>query len=140
MKFLPWTRGRKATMEHFYMAGSLGNTLSWGDQQIIEPIDKVLMCRPSLMTRNERQVMKRNVKRRRFNLDNNFFVTMKDTLFDIENTKVSELLGVGMVITNATLDEAKRDEQEATAMRNELEDLRHQAEYYQDTTQEKNTS
>ena len=40
-----------------------------------------------------------------------------------------------MAITYATLDREKRDEQEATAMRKELEHLRHQAEYYQDTTQ-----
>jgi hypothetical protein len=49
---------------------------------------------------------------------------------------VSELLGVGMAITDATLDRVKMDEREATSMRKELEHLRHQVEYYQDTTQE----
>jgi hypothetical protein len=34
-------RDREPTMEHLYTAGSLGNTLSWGDQQIPEPVDEV---------------------------------------------------------------------------------------------------
>jgi hypothetical protein len=29
------------TMEHLYTPGSLGNTLSWGDQQIPEPVDEI---------------------------------------------------------------------------------------------------
>jgi hypothetical protein len=42
-------RDREPTMEHLYMARSLGNTLSWGDQQILEPIDKIMIYRLFLM-------------------------------------------------------------------------------------------
>jgi hypothetical protein len=49
---------------------------------------------------------------------------------------VSELLGAGMAINDTTLDRVKRDELEDTSMRKELEHIRHQAENYQDTTQE----
>jgi hypothetical protein len=42
-----------------------------------------------------------------------------------------------MAINDATLDREKMDEQEATAMRKELEHLRHQEDYYHDTTQVK---
>jgi hypothetical protein len=52
-----------------------------------------------------------------------------------ENTKVSELVGVGMDITDATLDRVKRDEQEATSMIKDLYHIQHKAEHYQDTTQ-----
>jgi hypothetical protein len=47
---------------------------------------------------------------------------------------VSELLGVGMAIIDATLDREKMDERESTAMRKELEHLRHQSKYYQNST------
>jgi hypothetical protein len=33
-------REREPAMEHLYTVGILGNTLSWGDQQIPEPIDE----------------------------------------------------------------------------------------------------
>jgi hypothetical protein len=41
-----------------------------------------------------------------------------------------------MAISNATIDREKEDEREAKSMRRELEHLRHQVEYYRDTTQE----
>jgi hypothetical protein len=129
-------KGKEPAMEHFYTVGSLGSTLSWGDQQILEPVDEVVDVQAISYDKKRKAVMKRTVKRRRFTLDNTLFVTTEETLFDTEHTKVSELLGAGMAITDATLDREKRDEQEATSMRKELEHLRHQAEYYQDTTQE----
>jgi hypothetical protein len=52
-------------------------------------------------------------------------------LFDTENTRVTELIGAGMAITDATLDMGKMDEREVDTMRKELYHLRHQAEYYQ---------
>jgi hypothetical protein len=56
-------------------------------------------------------------------------------LFDIESAKITELIRVGMAITDATLDREKRDEREVAAMKNKLDHLRHQAEYYQNSTQ-----
>jgi hypothetical protein len=47
----------------------------------------------------------------------------------------TELIGVGMAISDATLDRAKRDEKELATTLKELEHLRHLAEYYQGTTQ-----
>jgi hypothetical protein len=129
-------KGKEPVMEHFYTLGSLGNTLSWGDQQIPEPVDEVFDVKAISYDKKRKAMMKRTVKRRRFTLDSTMFVTTEETLFDTKNTKVSEFLGVGMAITDATLDREKRDEREATAMRKELEHIRHQAEYYQDTTQE----
>jgi hypothetical protein len=35
-------KGKEPFMEHFFTLGSLGNTLSWGYQQIPEPIDEVV--------------------------------------------------------------------------------------------------
>jgi hypothetical protein len=63
------------------------------------------------------------------------FITTEETLFDTEHAKMTELIGAGMAITDATLDREKKDEEEAAAMRKELDHLRHQAEYYQNSTQ-----
>jgi hypothetical protein len=101
-------KGKEHVMEHFYTSGSLGNILSWGDQQILEPIDEVFDVQDISYDNKIKAVMKRHVKRRSFTLDSTMFVTTDETLFDTENTKVSELLGVGMSITNATLDRVKR--------------------------------
>jgi DNA repair ATPase RecN len=48
---------------------------------------------------------------------------------------MSKLIGAGMEIIDATLDKAKRDEEELAATLKELEHLHHLEKYYQDTTQ-----
>jgi hypothetical protein len=85
--------------------------------------------------RKRKYVMKRMVKKRKLTLDSTLFITTEETLFDIEHAKMTELIGDGMAITDATLDREKKDEEEEAAMRKELDHLRHQAEYYQNSTQ-----
>jgi len=68
-------KGKEPAMEHFYMAGSLGSTLSWGDQQILEHVDEVIDVWVVSYDNKRKAVMKRTVKRRRFTLDNTLFVT-----------------------------------------------------------------
>jgi hypothetical protein len=46
-----------------------------------------------------------------------------------------ELIKAGMAIIDATLDRRKRDEREVTSMSKEMDHLRHQDEYYQNSTQ-----
>jgi hypothetical protein len=62
-------------------------------------------------------------------------ITTEETLLDAKKDKVSELLGEGMAISHATIDRAKEDEREVDSMRRELENIRHQVDYYKDTTQ-----
>jgi hypothetical protein len=61
---------------------------------------------------------------------------MEETLLDARKSRVSDLLGVGMAISSATIDREREDEREDDSMRAELVQLRHQVEYYGDTTQE----
>jgi hypothetical protein len=70
-------KGKEPVMEHFYTSGSLGNTLSWGDQQIPEPVDEVVDVQAISYDKKRKAVMKRTVKRRRFTLDSTMFVTTK---------------------------------------------------------------
>jgi hypothetical protein len=78
--------------------------------------------------------MRRTTKKRRLALDNTLLITTKETLFDTENAKMTELIKEGMDIIDATLDRAGRDEREVAAMKKELDHMRHQAEYYQNST------
>jgi hypothetical protein len=128
-------KGKEPTLEHFHTPGSLGNILSWGDQQILEPIDEVVDVQAIAYDRKRQVVVKRTSKKRRLTLDSAVMITTEETLFDAKQSKVSELLGVGMAISSATIDREKEDEWEVESMRRELEHLRHQVEYYRDTTQ-----
>ena len=121
-------------MEHLYTARSLGSTLSWGDQQILELVDEVFDIQAISYERKSKFLMRRTIKKRKLTLDNTLFITTEETLFDIENAKMTELIGAGMDITNATLDMEKGDEREVDEMKKEMDHLRHQAEYYQNST------
>jgi hypothetical protein len=46
-----------------------------------------------------------------------------------------ELIKARMAIIDVTLDRKKRDEREVTSMSKEMDHLRHQDEYYQNSTQ-----
>jgi hypothetical protein len=80
-------------------------------------------------------LMRRTIKKRKLTLNRTLLITTEETLFDIENDKMTELIRVGMAITDATLDMEKRDEREVASMKKELDHLRHQAKYYQNSTQ-----
>jgi hypothetical protein len=116
-------RDREPTMEHLYMEGGLGNTLSWGDQQIPEPIDEVVDIHDNSYDRKRKAMMKTIVRKRNLTLDNTLFIITEETLFDTKNTRMTELIRVGMAITDATLVKEKRDEREVASMRKELDHL-----------------
>jgi hypothetical protein len=80
-------------------------------------------------------IMKRTTRKRRITLYHSILITTEENLMNTNNAKTSELIDVGMEITNATLDREKRDEEELSTTLKELEHLRHLVKYYQDTTQ-----
>ena len=79
--------------------------------------------------------MRRTTKKRRLTLDSSILIIMEETLLNTKHTKTYELIDIGMVITDATLDRAKRDEKELTIALKELDHLRHLEKYYQDSMQ-----
>jgi hypothetical protein len=54
--------------------------------------------------RKMKVVMRRKTKKRRLMLDNTLLITTDETLLDIENAKITKLIGAGVSITDATLD------------------------------------
>jgi len=68
-------------------------------------------------------------------LDSSILITTKAKLISIEHAKMSELIGVVMAITDATLDRERKDEEELDDVLKELEHLHHLTKYYQESTQ-----
>jgi hypothetical protein len=79
--------------------------------------------------------MKRTTKKMILTLDRSILITTKEKLINTEHAKKFELIGVGMEITDATLDREKMDEEELTSTLKELEHLHHLEKYYQNSTQ-----
>jgi hypothetical protein len=127
---------REPYMEHLYTMGSLGNTLLWGDQQILELVDEIVDIQVIAYEWKRKAMMRRTIKKRKLTLNSTLFITTKDTLFDTESAKMTELIRAGMDINDAALDRKKKDEREVASMKKELEHLRNQVEYYQNSTQE----
>jgi hypothetical protein len=85
--------------------------------------------------RKRKAIVQRTTKKRRIMLDHSILITTEENLINTKNSRTYELLGMGMVILDATLDRAKRDEKESVVALKELEHLHHLTEYYQGTTQ-----
>jgi hypothetical protein len=79
--------------------------------------------------------MRRIVKKMNITLDGTIFITTEEMLFDTKSANMTNLIEVGMAITDATLDREKMDEREVASMKKELDYMRYQAEYYQNSTQ-----
>jgi len=113
---------------------SLENTLNWGDQQILEPMDEVANIHAISYDWKRKAIVQRTTKKRRITLDRSILITTEEHLINTEHAKTSELIGAGMAITYATLERAERNEEELVIALKELEHLRHLEKYYQDTT------
>ena len=61
-------------MEHLYMEGGLGNTLSWGDQQIPKPIEEAVDIHDNSYDRKRKAMMKTIVRKRNLTLGNTLFI------------------------------------------------------------------
>jgi hypothetical protein len=82
--------------------------LTWGDQQIPEPVDEVADIQAISYDQKRKSIMKRTTKKRRLTLDHSILITTKEKLISTEHAKTSELIDTGMEITDATLDREKR--------------------------------
>ena len=82
----------------------------------------------AIASKKRKVLMRRTIKKRKLTLDITLFITKEEMLFDTESAKMTELIGAGVAITDATLDRVKRDEREVVGMNKELDHLRHQVE------------
>jgi hypothetical protein len=126
---------QEPTLEQIYTTGSLGNNLTWGDQQIPEPVDEVADIYAISYDQKRKAIIQRTAKKRRITLDHSILVTTEENLINTADAHTSELIGVGKSLSDATQDRARRDEKELATTLKELEHLCHLVEYYKGTTQ-----
>jgi hypothetical protein len=55
---------QEPNLEQIYTTGILGNTLTWGEQQIPEPVDEVADIQAIAYTRKRKSIRKRTTKKR----------------------------------------------------------------------------
>jgi len=114
--------------------GGLGNTLTWREKQIIEPVDEVIDIQAIAYNRKRKSIMKRTTKKMSLTLYSSILITTEEKLISTEHAKTSDLIGAGMEITDATLDKARKDEEDMSIALKELEHLHQLEKYYQDST------
>jgi hypothetical protein len=69
---------QEPNLEQIYTVGSLGNTLTWGEQQIPEPVDEVVDIQEITYDRKRKSIMKRTTKKRRLTLDSSILITTEE--------------------------------------------------------------
>ena len=104
--------------------------LTWGDQQILEPMDEVDYIQAIPYDQKRKSIMKRTTKKRRLTLDRSILITTEEKLISTEHAKISELISIGMEIIDATLDRARKDEEDLATVLKELDHLHHLVKYY----------
>jgi hypothetical protein len=122
-------------LEKIHTVGSVGNNLTQGEQQIPEPVDEITDIQVITYDRKRKAIIKRTTKKRRLTLDSSILITTEEKLLSTEHAKTSELIDVGMAITDATLGRARRDEKELATALKDLDHLCHLVKYYQDSMQ-----
>jgi hypothetical protein len=75
--------------------------------------------------RKKKSIMKMTTKKRGLVLDRSILITTEEKFLSTEHAKTFKLIGVGMAITNATLDRERRDEKALVSTLKELEHLFH---------------
>jgi hypothetical protein len=75
-------------------------------------VDEVANIHAISYDRKRKDIVQRTTQKRRITLDHSILITTEEHVINTEHAKTSELIDAEMVITDATLDRAKRDEEE----------------------------
>jgi len=81
----------------------LGNTLTWGEPQIPEPVEEVTYIHTISYDRKRKSIMMRTTKKIRLTLDSSILITTKEKLLSMKNVKTCDLIRAWMYIIDATL-------------------------------------
>jgi hypothetical protein len=103
---------QESDLEQIYTTDSLGNMLTWGDQQIPEPVDEVADIYAISYDQKRKAIMQRTAKKRKITVDHSILVTTEESLINTADARTSELIGVGRALSDAAQDRARRDERE----------------------------
>jgi hypothetical protein len=126
---------QEPSLKQIYTTESLGNTLTWGEKKIYETVDEVTDIQAISYGSKRKDIVNRTTKKRRLTLDSSILITTEEKLIITENAKTSELIGVGMTITYATLDRERKYKEELVIALKDLEHMCHLEKYYHESTQ-----
>jgi hypothetical protein len=100
---------QELSIEQVYTIENLSNTLTWGDQQILEPVEEVSDIHAITYDQKRKSIIHRTTKKRRITLDCSILITIEENLIKTEHAKTSELISERIEIIDATLERDKRD-------------------------------
>jgi hypothetical protein len=93
-------------------------------------VDEVADIHAIAYDQKRKAIVQRTTEKRRITLDHSILIITEEHMINTKHGKTSKLIDTRMEITDATLDRAKRDEEELAAALKELEHLCHLAKYY----------
>jgi DNA-directed RNA polymerase subunit E'/Rpb7 len=82
---------REPTPEQIYNAGILRNNLTWGDQQILEPVDEVADIYAISYDQKRKAIVQRTEKKRRITLDQSIMVTIEEKLISTADARTFKI-------------------------------------------------
>jgi hypothetical protein len=66
---------QEPSLQQIYTVESMGNMLTWGEQQILEPMDEFTNIQAISYDRKMKSIMKITTKKRRLTLDHSILIT-----------------------------------------------------------------
>jgi hypothetical protein len=79
---------QEPSLKQIYTIGSLGNMLTWGDQQIPEPMDEVADIHAITYDQKWKSIVQRTTKKRRITLDHSILITTEENLINTEHQNI----------------------------------------------------
>jgi hypothetical protein len=125
---------QESDLEQIYTTDSLGNMLTWGDQQIPEPVDEVAYIYVISYDQKRKAIVQRTTKKRKITVDHSILVTTEEILINTTYSPTSKLIGMGRALSDPAQDRVRRDERELVDTLKEVEHLCHIVEYYKGTS------
>jgi len=111
-------------MEQFHTLGSLENILSYGDQLIPEQLDEVFDVESIVYEKKRQSIVIRTQRKNKIIVDSAMLCTSEEIMFGTKRDELSELLGVWVAISHATIDRDEVEEREVEEIKKELETIR----------------
>jgi hypothetical protein len=71
---------QESILEQIHTSRSLGNTLTWGEQQIPELVDEVVDIQAIAYDRKRKAIMNKTTKKRRLTIDISILITMRENM------------------------------------------------------------
>ena len=84
---------QEPSLEQIYTIGSLGNTITWGDQQIPETVDEFTDIHAIAYDWKRKSIVQRTTKKRRITLDHSIHITTVEKPINTKYAKTYELIG-----------------------------------------------